>query len=347
MNTLNRPGLHSILGVAALLAACERGPAIELSAAAPPQVVEAVVQGVALPGFEHLTAAGKTLEESVSALCERPDAARLASAREAWRRVNTVWRAQRPLMFGPARDAGLLRRIDLWPTHELMVDAAIRPEADRHTRNEPSARGLAAAEMLLFGDRHYPADEGQWSEPARCLHMADIGAEITGLTNQMANRWKTGYGPALLEGEAMAVLSLVMAEILNTVEGMLWQRVGVPANFFRGDPRPEQLEAWRSGQSLAGIAASLRTIEVLLAGDAGAPGIASLLIAEQPRQARGMVRASRAALASADAITPPLRDALNGGRTRDLFDAIQDLKNALLDSAALLGLTIAFESDGD
>lgn len=332
---------------AALLTGCAEEAPVTLTPAAPEQVVATLVSGLAAPGFERVAQQSQVLEASVDALCTSPDEEQLSTARADWTKLNAAWRAQYPWMFGPARDLTIRRSIDLWPTYEVVLRAALEPDAEAYTRKEPNARGIAAAEMLLFGDGKFPATSSQWQDATRCAHLRDINAEITRLTGDVAERWRQDYASMMIEGDAMAVVNLVVAEILNSTESMLWQRLGLPANFFRGNPKPEQLEAWRSGQSLAGIKSSLQTIAKIISGMDESPGIASLLVAEEPAQAEALVRASQDALAKADGIEPPLSDALENSNTEALFNAVQDLKNELLASADLLGLTIEFESDGD
>ncbi len=339
--------LIGVIGYTLLIAGCSQEPAVDLQPASPQEFVTAALKQIAVPGFEKLAQRSAAFQQSVEALCTTPGDSQLAAARDSWRGLSASWRSQRPLMFGPARDMNVRRSIDHWPPNDVVAHAAIQPGAEIYTREERSARGFAAAEFLLFGDTRYPVGVAQWHEPGRCTHMRDINAEIARLSTEILRRWNRDFADMMIEGDPSAAASLIIAETLNTTEAILWQRLGVPTNFFRGNPKPEQLEAWRSGESLAGIKASLRTIEQLIGGTHGQAGIASLLIATEPDKATSLIEASRLALATADSIPAPLRNALGNGETEDLFNAVQDLKNELLDTAALLGLSIQFESDGD
>jgi predicted lipoprotein len=182
----------------------------------------------------------------------------------------------------------------------------------------------------------------------RCQHALDVSAEIRARTQEWADRWRSGYAEAFKAKPAKESLGSLVAEMLNVTEALLWKRLGVPSGFFRGDVDPQKLEAWRAEQSLPGIRASLATLQQLVGG-AEQAGLAGLIVAAHPGEARDLVKAIDASVRAADAIPISLFEGLDShaSKIEDLYEQVQDFKAALVALAQHLDLAIQAEEDGD
>lgn len=335
-------------GLGIFLSGCGQ-QALNIAPASSKQVIEDITERVVLPALEQLSVSTKGLLLSAQELCKQPSSERLTETKSAWVNANLAWRKVRPFLFGPADKLRIRRQLDDWPTHALVLNALLKEQAEASLFGDKSVRGFAAVEMMLYGDQTYPAVSGQWQSDTNCLHIQDVAKEIYQLSTQLHENWLQAYGETFTHMQSQEALSLLFAEMLNTTDALLWQRLGIPANFFRGAVKTEQLEAWRSSQSLQGIIASLNTISIMLTDEAGKSGILSLLIKDHPDQAAKLFSVSSDTLTAAKAIGSPLKIALyqDQDAVEILFDDIQSLKNEILSSAEKLALNVQFEEDGD
>lgn len=334
-----------LLGGSLLLGGCGDTAKV-VSPAGGKQVIANLVSGIAQPRAASLAQQATRLASAVDSLCTEPDTQRLAQARDAWRAVNADWQAAQPLLFGVARELNLKRRLGQWPTHESVMQVIVNADTEPGVRVDASVRGVAGMEMLLF-DAPDSSDVEPWRSVPRCSHSRDVAAEIAALAQRLDSAWQGDYANRLTVMGQDKVLSMLLAETLNATEALLWQRLGVPSNFFRGDAQPHMLEAWRSEQSLQGVKATLDGLARVLGDDRA--GVANLLVAQHPKVARLLSEAVAATLDAADRIPPPLHRTMlrDASRVERLFDRIQDLKSAQLEAAYVLGLSVQFEEDGD
>jgi len=340
-------GARGLLLALALLAAC--APADPpVTPASAQQVVRHLVEGLAVPRSGDFAASGARLERAVRKLCAAPSAAALDDARAAWRETARAWWALRPLLFGPARSIGLHRYASAWPAHEEVLAAALAGDVDPQVLADPHVRGIAAAEALLFGDEALPASLPAWSRPRRCAHLREVAAELARLGAALEAGWRDAYAAALLDAVPQQALGHFVAEALNAADEVMWKRLGLPAAFFRGDPAPRRLEAWRSGASLDGVTATLETLAASAAG-AGEAALASVLHRVDAGAAAALATAARRTLDASQAIEPPLRTAVaeRAKEVQSLYFAVQELQSRIRDAAHALALPIQLHADGD
>jgi predicted lipoprotein len=315
--------------------------------------LNALVQEAAQPSVAELAQTAQALADDSAALCRDPDAQALAAARAAWVTGYQAWRRAGPFLFGPAQELSLTRRIGAWPSHGEVLEAVVRPDGIPEAGEEPKARGYAGAEYLLFT----VADASAATAARRCNHLEAITGEIAERTGELDRRWRTDYGPEVMAGAdaagtgseaALEPLERAIARSLNLTENLLWQRTGLPSGFFRGDPRPELLEAPYSQQSKAGLAASLTGLERFLIGPEGV-GIASLAAAEDPALAADIARALERSAAEVAGISGTVSAAISADNKRlsRLYDEVQELQNLIRDLVEVAGLRVILTEDGD
>ncbi len=211
---------------------------------------------------------GKKLATMSLEYCQQKDAASLEKARQAWKDAYLAWSWAEPFRAGPIKKLQLYKRIGLWRSNDIIFEGVTTSAEFSSTLKLPEVRGYAGAEYVLFGSKDPGAD-------LACGHLMDVTAEIAELTGQAKQIWdkdREGYVnagdgmPFMMESEAM---SPVVAEILNTTESLLRDRIGLPSNFFTGQAKPDGLQAWHSGLTGEGLAATLNGLKTAL--DGGAP----------------------------------------------------------------------------
>lgn len=338
----------SLVSAITLLTACSNQSALSVDPAKPEQFVETFLQQHSLPklkGFEQRSA---DMHQVVDSLCAQPTEDTLNKAQAVWRELNRSWQGAMPLLFGPADKLNVKRKLGYWPTHETVLQVVVARDTADGVRNDPSVRGIAALEMMLFGNEG-DVIASHWRIPQRCDHAQALSNEIHQLATELYSQWEQHYQNDFKALTAQRALSLITAEVLNTVEAILWQRLGMPANFFRGETEIHKAEAWRSQESLAGIRASLNAMHVILRGDVNSIGLVNVVVLDAPEQAKALALAVDHATHVLQPMPPSLKQAMADDldSVEALFNAIQDTKEQLLAAATAMQLTVQFEEDGD
>ncbi|MDP0494980.1 MAG: imelysin family protein [Verrucomicrobiota bacterium JB024] len=232
-----------------------------------PEVLAALVNDAAQPCLAQVANTAVRLEAAVNQLCEKPDLQTLTRARAAWTEAYLAWRQAAPFLFGPGKK--LDRLIGKWQVNAVVLDAAVESPDLSDLLKQVEQRGYAAIEYLLFT----PRDAAAATTPGRCAHLHSLTAEIARLTSAMKQEWDATYGAELVaagNGEPFLIpadaLSVVFTQTLNATEQMLRDRISVPSGYFQDAVKPENLEAWRSGNTRAGLQATLAGLRLIITG---------------------------------------------------------------------------------
>lgn len=348
-------GYSAVIGMVALGLVCVfTGTACtqqrdKIEPAATEVFIKHSIENIAIPKIIALAEKSKKLDASIQVLCNDINQLNLKQSQQDWIELNHAFNLALPLMFGIADKIRISWKLNERPTHALVLNAITKGDVAEDMLKDRSVRGFAAVEMLLFGDPAYPVDLKLWSTGQYCKHLLDISNEINTLNSELSQAWSAGYKKQFLDLAPEQALSIIYAEILNTIDSILWQRIWVPAGFFRGDVNIEQLEAWRSAQSLPGLKASIETLAVLITGTKEIPGITALFVTRYPDDAYQINDIMNTILQIVNNIKPPLKDAMLNDidLIKNLSSEIDNLKDLLVESAKKQSLKIIFEEDGD
>jgi len=280
-------------------------------------------------------------------------------ARAAWVAVSLAFQRIRHLRFGPLDEFDRGLRIDFFPDVRNSINremgellraadpSQVTPEAFQ--RGRVAAQGLPAAERLLFGDdapRLAAPDQ-----PFRRVLLAAIGMNLATMGSTMRTEWQS-YGP-ILEGtptggyripqDGMLVLFKTLVGGLEFLAERQVARVLGPS---AREAFPRRAEAWRSGESLALVRASLAAQQ-----NYWATGFAPMLTGGQAALAREVTDGFAEAEAAAARITPSLEVAVvqNRAPVEELLRILGPLRRLIADRvSAALDLPVGFNSmDGD
>lgn len=357
--------LHSLAAACALsLSLSLAGPAAADEAMA--RLAVALAEDHALPRYAALADSGKTLAATLAGLCAGDHD--LEAARAAYHRAMDDWMAVQHLRFGPADYLTRHSRLAFWPdkTNALSKQLARALSEERADLLQPDAlakasvalQGLPALERLLF-DSEAPTEAAYGCALARA-----IGANVARMAAGVLRDWRDGegaYAKRIADADESDDLFTDSREVVGLFFGSLHEallatdelRLGRPLGEAGSRPRPRRAESWRSGRSLRNISAVLGSLESMVDGGGG-EGFASLL-RDRGREALAarLLAAFARARAEADAIEPPLSEAVTdpaqAPKAMALREAVRGLHGLLASEVApALDLWIGFNAlDGD
>lgn len=290
-----------------------------------------------LPRHQALVKASHSFATESKAFCAGPTEKNLASTRNAWKKAALAWHAMDAAPGGPIVLERTGRKIDFWPTRPDDIEAMIPKGLDE--RNV-GARGLPAAEYLLWGNNEPKAQLAKLKATERCLYLVGISERIVSDIALLNDGW--GYYREQLGAENPFFRQNLLPETLNLMLGALDSQ----AKRLPKDAKREAFAEWRSGTGKASSVAVLNAIDNTLFAQSG--GISSLL-ADKPDVVIKVKKAlSQAKLAQAS--IPEAFDSPAASAARSNYLAsIKLLKHSIeTDVAEALDLTLGLsESDGD
>jgi predicted lipoprotein len=355
---LSWPGLQACsIAASDLIATVDRRP-----------LLKSLRDTVLIPRSERFAQDAAALEAAAGKLAEDPTAARLDSAKAAWKDAALAWAALQGIRLGPIAD--LTPNVDFWPTRPNLIEqglAASDPlDSVRLASLTPSAaKGLPAVEWLLFSkpsDSVLAALKDSAKGPRRRDYIEAAASDIRRVADRIVSEWKGKTGAAFVEPapatryptSQMAIEELIKG-LVATLEEMKNAKVLAPAGTkSNGRPQPDAVEAPYAGLSLAILGADLDGVESAFTGRSPA-GSGTGLNAYMKDLGSGLpalleedIARSRAALA---AVPAPLSSAATSqnGKVLALGTALTDLTVAVKnDVASTLGFNITFtDNDGD
>ncbi|ANY17187.1 imelysin family protein [Bordetella pseudohinzii] len=352
-----------------LLAAAGLLAAAPAAAAPPADLGRRLAEGYARPAMARLDDSARVMRQDLRAWCASPGQEGAAKVADAFGRLAQAWAGVAFLRFGPLVDGNRFERLSFWPdTRGVMprqvqgalaaADPALLAEGALKGRSV-AVQGLPALEYLLYGEpgllRHAARDAA--GSAYACAYAVAVAGNIQGLAGELRQAWGgqgvfgrqfTAPGPdnALyrsaqeVAAEAMKALS---TGLQFAREVSLLPALGADAQAAR----PKRAAFWRSGQSTAVLAASLRGLLAFYqaGGYVFAPGSQGLAdtFKHELGQAEGLVAAApddaEAAFTQGEARAALTLAAMILKNAKDVID--QDI-------APALGVTIGFNAlDGD
>ncbi|WPL79639.1 imelysin family protein [Bordetella hinzii] len=356
--------MKSVLFVAAGLLA-----AAPAWAAPPADLGQRLAEGYARPAMATLDERARAMRQDLQAWCASPGQEGAGKVAAAFGRLAQAWAGVAFLRFGPLVEGNRFERLSFWPdTRGVMprqVQAALAAAdpallaAGALKSRSVAVQGLPALEYLLYGEpgllRQAPRDAA--GSAYACAYGVAVAGNIQELAGELRQAWdgQGAFGrqftapardnelyrsPQEVAAEAMKALS---TGLQSAREISLLPALGADAQAAR----PKRAAFWRSGQSGAVLAASLRgMLAFYQAGGYGfAPGSQGLAdtFRHELEQAAGLAAAApgdaEAAFTQPEARASLALAALIIKNAKDVVD--QDI-------APALGVTIGFNAlDGD
>ncbi|UTW06845.1 imelysin family protein [Pseudomonas benzenivorans] len=328
------------------------------------QVSRALVDGVLLPSYSSWTEADRQLAASAQAFCAGEQD--LSAARQAFLTAQAAWAGLQPLQIGPLAEGNRAWQVQFWPDKKNLVARQVGALLERKPQLTPAdldkssvvVQGLTAYEYLLFDagiDLNDPQQSARY-----CPLMTAIGQHQQALAADVLARWQAADGmaeqlkafPNARYADAGEAVAELLRTQVNALDG-LKKKLGTPlGRQSKGQPQPYQAEAWRSGASLASLAAGLASAEQLWQGSAD-DGLQQLLGNEHSALGARLDAAYAETRQRLAALQRPLAELLAEDAGRAELNALYDSLSTLhrlheAELAKALGIQLGFNShDGD
>ncbi|MEZ5830041.1 MAG: imelysin family protein [Dongiaceae bacterium] len=349
-------------------------PALALEDADYTAAMTATAKGVVIPGYQSLERATQGLEGSLDELCREPDQASLDRARAQFAATAAAWARMQYVSFGPVSVHERGFRIEYWPDKRNIVgrqlsdvlekqdEAALEPQ--RFATTTVGVQGLPALDRLLFeGDALANLGSDAPGAAFRCKLLAAIGNNLSTVAHEIVAGWTEGDSAFLSQIETPSdenedlpsgrdAAARLLNDLVTATIAMRDMKLLAPLGESPKKAKPQAAEYWRSGQSIAVLAANLEGWRALFGAGQGLAG----LLAAQPdgkTVADQMIAAVDQAATLLGGITLPLDKAVADPAQRKQAEAfakqlvrMRDLVSGPF--AAKLNLPIGFNAlDGD
>lgn len=275
--------LKKSLFVAALAVLPQMGAA----GAAPADLGEQLAKTYVRPAMSGFSGASNALQGELQTWCAKPDTRGAQRVDGAFKDLALAWSRVEFLRFGPLVQANRFERLAFWPDPRAMMtkqvqalllgqdDAVLKP--GELAGRSVAVQGLPALEYMLYGDPALLANQTAAGFGFGCRYAQAIAANITGIATELSTAWSpTGvFGRQFAAPDAANDLYRtpreVAAEAIKALStGLQFARdvkilpvLGVSVS----EARPKRAAFWRSGLSVAALAASVDAMrEFYLAG---------------------------------------------------------------------------------
>ncbi|SDS28984.1 hypothetical protein SAMN05216421_1250 [Halopseudomonas xinjiangensis] len=307
-------------------------------------------------GYADLSASSASLAQAAHSYCEQDTSTALTrdSLEQAWRDAFLAWQRVRFVEFGPIQQDSLTWQFQFWPDPKNLVGKKARGwlASEREITGESigsdsvAVKGFPAIEYLLFDEQQQQREDALPTDRA-CSLLTTVTQRIEANARRLTSDWQQ-FRPHYVEQPAYADDTVLAA--MHALEQMKDRRLGAPIGAGgKGRKNPYLADAWRSGQSLAAVRASLTGLRDLFL-----PGLALRLQGEE-RQAlyKRFSQQLDGTLERLDRLPPDMRSLLEDDagyrQLQLLFLDVERLTTQLSTSIAPeLGVVKGFNSsDGD
>ena len=274
-------------------------PALALEDADYSAAVAATAKDAIIPGYQAFGEAAKDMQTRLEALCKAPGDDTLKSAQQQFADLTAAWARIQYISFGPIFEHQRAFRIEYWPDKRNVVGrqlaevlkkqdhAALEPE--RFATTTVGVQGLPALERLLFGDDALVALASGDGAAFRCGLFAAISDNLETIARDVVTGWTEGDAAFLARIEHPSAddeelpsgrdaAGRLLNDLLTATIAMRDMKLLAPLGTSLAKAKGQNAEYWRSGQSVAMLAANLEGWRAQFFADGGL----GALLAAQP-----------------------------------------------------------------
>ncbi|MDX2170919.1 MAG: imelysin family protein [Deltaproteobacteria bacterium] len=369
-----RLGVYLCAGLSLVLWACGGGGTPAPQAGPRRIMLQDLGQLVIVPTYETLVAEASNLVAAATTLEATPAADALTAAQTAWRRARAAWKQSEAFAIGPAETLRTANRIDWSPIRADRIETALAGTDEISAAwvedLGTNLKGFLAIEYLLFdpagGDA---AVLTTLQGDAGARRRAFIRAAAENLRDQtilLRDAWTptggnfvttlatAGPGNATFPTVKSAVDKLVN-QLIFLAEDIADHQLLMPLGVRNGGtPRPDLIDANRSGNGMADLLDNLTGLQnvyyAVYDGRRG-QGLSAIVATLNPTTDNVLGLAIQRSFETATRISVPLEEAISDQadlvtraqvRTKELMERLE------VDLVSVLGSTLRFNpSDGD
>lgn len=244
-------------------------------------VVQGAIDGAIRPAFAGWAASAGALETAMAELCASPSTEALADVRDAFAKSELDWNRTELFTTGPLSTGNRTERAFFWPDRKgialRQVQALLAGEDSSATTvaglagKSVAVQGFGALEFALYGTG---ADELATAEAGyRCAYAAAVAGNLAAIATELSAEWQDPDGiarrltyPAAEDADFRSTTEVqeeLVGLLAHGVETVRDQRL-LPFVGRAGEaPKPKSAPFWRSGLTIASVAANLEGLEVL------------------------------------------------------------------------------------
>lgn len=228
-------------------------------------------------GYESLATETEQLVSATTGYCNGPTPDSRQGLNNAWLEAFLAWQQVRFVDFGPVENNNLSWQFQFWPDPKNLVARKARDllgteatvNADVINQSGVAVQGFPMAEYLLF-DEQLNSGENALPAAKNCEVLSAVTRHMARNARNLADNWanfKQHYLDTAPYRDTTIKAGMTALEILE--ERRLAQPMGLRGN---GKRNPYITDAWRSGQSLMAVEATVTGLKQIYL-----PGLTTLL----------------------------------------------------------------------
>jgi hypothetical protein len=217
-------------------------------------------------GYEMLAAEADELASATTGYCTAPMPGSRQALNDAWLDAFLAWQQVRFVDFGPVENNNLSWQFQFWPDPKNLVARKARyllgteapVNAEVINQSGVAVQGFPMAEYLLF-DEQLNSGENALPAAKSCEVLAAVTRHIAANARDLAESWTSfqqHYQDTGQYRDTTIKAGMTALEILE--ERRLAQPMGLRGN---GKRNPYITDAWRSGNSLMAVEATVAGLE--------------------------------------------------------------------------------------
>lgn len=273
-------------------------PALALEDADYSAAVAATAKDAIIPGYQAFGEAAENLQTRLDTLCKMPSDDTLKAAQQQFADTAAAWARIQYVSFGPIFEHQRAFRIEYWPDKRNVVGrqlvevlkkqdhAALEPE--RFATTTVGVQGLPALERMLFDDDALSELKSP-NAAFRCSLFAAISNNLETIARDVVSGWTEGDTAFLARIEHPSeddeelpsgrdAAGRLLNDLLTATIAMRDMKLLAPLGSSLEKAKGQGAEYWRSGQSVAVLAANLEGWRAQFFAD----GALGSLLAAQP-----------------------------------------------------------------
>lgn len=229
-------------------------------------------------GYQQLADQTEQLASQADAYCASPSDSGLTEVKTLWTNAFAAWQAVRFVDFGPIEQNTRAWKFQFWPDPKNLTASKasywLKPERESVTaadlaRDSVAIQGFPAAEYLLFDPKVTDGENALPSAPS-CRLLTAIAHNLENNAAELSNDWGQLQARYLQTADYN---NGTLTSAMHALEIMADWRIAAPLGVRgNGRPNPYLADAWRSGESLNMIRASLQGM-----ADYFVPGLNALM----------------------------------------------------------------------
>ena len=305
-------------------------------------------------GYKNLNEQAAGFAGQAGQWCANPASTNRSDVEQAWQQAFMAWQAVRFVDFGPIETDNRAWQFQFWPDPKNLIARKARyllstddlPTAETIDNAGVAVQGFPMAEYLLFDERFNSSNQALPADRS-CQVLTLVADHIADNSEQQLIEWQA-FGQPYLANEPYRDTTIRAG--MNTLEILEERRLAQPMG-LRGTGKRSvyAADAWRSGQSLATVEATVRGLQQYFL-----PGLALLLKhSAQPELAERIEAQFNNVLDNFRGLTAPMTSLLDSDREftrlQGLYVDVSQLTTLIRNQAAAeLGVIRGFNSsDGD